>query len=60
MTLIENSCTDLLRSYVFLNNYYGKALEFDPDYELALINKAFTERLEEGEKLNLEITSVAY
>ena len=40
--------------------YYDKALEFDPDYELALINKAFTEKLEEGEKLNLEIASVSY
>ena len=40
--------------------YYDKALEFDPDYELALVNKALTERLEEGEKLNLEMTSVEY
>ena len=40
--------------------YFDKALEFDPDYELALVNKAFTERLEKGEKLNLEMTSVEY
>ena len=40
--------------------YFDKALEFDPDYELALVNKAFTERLEKGEKLNLDMTSVEY
>ena len=40
--------------------YFDKALGFDPDYELALVNKALTERLEEGEKLNLEMTRVEY
>lgn len=40
--------------------YFDKALELDPDYELAVVNKAITERLEEGDKLNLEITSVEY
>ena len=41
-------------------NYFDKALAFDPHYELALVNKTLTEKLEEGEKLNLEMTSVEY
>ena len=40
--------------------YYDKALELDPTYELALVNKAITEQLEEGEKLNSEMKRVEY
>jgi len=40
--------------------YFDKALELDPDYELALVNKVITEKLEEGEKLNSEMKRVEY
>jgi len=39
---------------------FDKALELDPQYELAIINKAMTESLAEGEKLDGEVKTVEY
>ncbi len=38
----------------------NKALEIDPDYEVALVNKALVECLDEGERLEGSIESVDY
>lgn len=38
----------------------NRALEIDPEYEVALVNRAFIERLVEGEGINTEIQSVDY
>ena len=38
----------------------NKALELDPGYELAAVNKIFVEKLKEGEKLSSKINSVEY
>ncbi len=38
----------------------SKALEIDPDYEVAIVNKALVERLDEGERLEGNIVSVDY
>ena len=38
----------------------NKALEVDPDYEVAIVNKALVERLDEGERLEGNIESVDY
>ena len=39
---------------------FDKALELDPQYELAIVNKAMTQSLVEGEKLNTKIKTVEY
>jgi lipoprotein NlpI len=39
---------------------FDKALELDPRYEPAIVNKAITQSLEEGEKLNTKIKTVQY
>jgi len=38
----------------------NKALELDPDYEVAIVNKALVERLDEGERLEGSIESIDY
>jgi len=37
-----------------------KALEIDPQYEVAFVNRAFVERLADGERLDAKIQSVDY
>ena len=39
---------------------FDKALELDPQYEPAIVNKAMTETLAEGEKLDSNIKTVEY
>ena len=39
---------------------FDKALELDPQYELAIVNKALTETLAEGEKLDGKVKTVEY
>lgn len=39
---------------------FDKALGLDPQYELAIADKAITQSLEEGEKLNTKIKTVEY
>jgi tetratricopeptide (TPR) repeat protein len=39
---------------------FDKALELDPQYELAIVNKAMTETLAEGEKLDSSVKTVEY
>lgn len=39
---------------------FNQALKFDPKYELAVVNKAMTERLKEGEKLNANLSVTEY
>ena len=39
---------------------FDNALELDPRYELAMVNKAITQSLKEGEKLNSKIETVEY
>jgi tetratricopeptide (TPR) repeat protein len=39
---------------------FDKALELDPHYELALLNRKITEDLEEGECLNKKVRSIEY
>jgi len=39
---------------------FDKALELDPQYELAMVNKAMTETLAEGEKLDSKVKTVEY
>ena len=39
---------------------FDKALELDPQYELAIVNKAMTETLAEGEKLDGRLKTVEY
>jgi len=38
----------------------NKALELDPNYEVAIVNKALVERLDEGERLEGNIESIDY
>ncbi|MEK6777897.1 MAG: tetratricopeptide repeat protein [bacterium] len=38
----------------------NKALEIDPDYEVAIVNKALVERLDQGERIEGNIESVDY
>ena len=37
---------------------FDKALELDPQYELAIVNKAMTESMAEGEKLDSKVKTV--
>ena len=37
-----------------------KALGIDPDYELAMVNKALTEALAPGEKLDAQMRTIEY
>jgi lipoprotein NlpI len=39
---------------------FDKALELDPQYEPAIVNKAMTETLAEGEKLDNKVKTVEY
>jgi lipoprotein NlpI len=39
---------------------FDKALELDPQYELAIVNKTMTQSLVEGEKLGNKIKTVEY
>lgn len=39
---------------------FNKALEIDPDYELAIMNKALIMRLEKGQKLDLPVKEIEY
>ncbi len=39
---------------------YDKALELDPQYEPAIVNKAMTETLAEGERLDNKVKTVEY
>jgi lipoprotein NlpI len=39
---------------------FDKALELDPHYELALLNRRITEDLEEGEYLMNKVKSIEY
>jgi len=39
---------------------FDKALELNPQYELAIVNKALTETLAEGEKLDGKVKTVEY
>ena len=39
---------------------FDKALELDPQYELAIVNKVMTETLTEGEKLDNKVKTVEY
>lgn len=39
---------------------FDRALELDPQYELAIVNKAMTETLTEGEKLDNNLKTVEY
>lgn len=39
---------------------FDKALELDPQYELAIVNKTMTESLAEGDKLDSNVTTVEY
>ncbi|MEK6777903.1 MAG: tetratricopeptide repeat protein [bacterium] len=38
----------------------NKALEIDPDYEVAIVNKALVERLDQGERIEGNIESIDY
>ena len=37
---------------------FDRALEIDPEYEPAIVNRAFVEKLKDGERLNNEIRSI--
>ncbi|MBI9083302.1 MAG: tetratricopeptide repeat protein [Desulfobacterales bacterium] len=39
---------------------FDKAIELDPNYELALVNRKFVELLDDGECLNKEVASIEY
>ena len=39
---------------------FDKALELDPQYEPAMVNKAMTETLAEGEKMDNKVKTVEY
>ena len=39
---------------------FDKALELDPQYEPAIVNKAMTETLAEGERLDNKVKTVEY
>jgi lipoprotein NlpI len=39
---------------------FDKALDLDPEYELAMVNRAMTETLAEGEKLEGKVKTVEY
>ena len=39
---------------------FDRALEIDPEYEPAIVNRAFVEKLKDGERLDTEIKSIKY
>ncbi len=55
-TIIHQQAKNLLDALAA----FDKALELDPQYELAIVNKAMTETLTEGKKLDNKVKSVEY